>query len=356
VPSQSQWFLVVAKSQLPAPNVDVQMQIKGLDDIQSDIDALNELAARPDVDVAMRQRIELRLRFLKAGAKAERDAEYEIEFYARNRADVVTIHGLRIECEGRTAAIDHMIMNRRLQIWLCESKSVSEAVHITEDGEWWRSYRGERQEMTSPIEQNHHHVEVLEGVFSNGLVSLKTSIERLRPRIKTLVVISKSGRIVRPPVGSAVEGLDTVIRCDLLMSKIKRANEESIAQPVVSIEHVVSAEALRGLAKQLVSLHAPPKRDWAARFGLPAEPPPTLFAADSAGATDATSRDPTEGTVVSIGSPRFVCADCRSSVSVGVANYCRDRASQFGSRILCLTCQSLLSARGTPRVGAERAR
>jgi len=225
------------------------MQIKGLDDIRTDIDALEELASRPEVDVAMRQRIELRLRFLKAGAKAEQDAEYEIEFYARKRSDVVTIHGLRIECEGRTAAIDHLIMNRRLQIWLCESKSVSEAVHITEDGEWWRSFRGERQEMPSPIEQNHHHVEVLEDVFSSGLVSLKTSVERLRPRIKTLVVISKRGRIVRPPVGSQVEGLDTVIKCDLLMSKIKRANEESIAAPVVSIQHVVSTETLKVLAR-----------------------------------------------------------------------------------------------------------
>jgi hypothetical protein len=315
---------------------------------------------RPDVDVPMRQRIELRMRFLKAGAKAERDAEYEIEFYAGNRPDVATIHGLRLDCGGRTASIDHLIMNRRLQIWLCESKSVSEAVHITEDGEWWRSYLGERHEMASPIEQNQHHVAVLEDVFSSGLVGLKTSVERLRPRINTLVVISKRGRIVRPPAGSHVEGLDTVIKCDLLMTKIKRANEESIAEPVVSMQRFVSTDTLQDLANQLVSLHAPSKRDWAARFGL-ASQALTLFADDAAQAPRPALIDPIPRNfveeprlepVVSIGVSRLVCAECGSSVSVGVANYCRDKAAAFGGRLLCVMCQTLVITHGTRKVGS----
>jgi hypothetical protein len=332
------------------------MQVKSLDDLQVDIDSLDALAGRPDVDAPMRQRVELMLRLVKAGAKAERDAEYEIEFYTRNRTDVATIHGLRIEITGRTAAIDHIIMNRRLQIWLCESKSVSEAIHINEHGERSRSYRGERQEMPSPIEQNKHHVDVIEDVLV-GLLNRSTSAgQQLRPRISTLVVISKRGRIFRPPAGSQVDGLDTVIKCDLLMSKIKRANDESIAQPVVSMDEVVTSETLKGLADKLVSLHMPSKRDWAARFGLPSEPPPTLFAADSARAPDPTSADPAKGSVVRIGDPHFVCAECRSDVSLGVAKYCRDKASLFGGRILCVPCQKQITMRGTVRVGAERPR
>jgi Nuclease-related domain len=338
------------------------MQTKSLDDVQVDIDALQALMSRPDVDVPARQRIELQIRFLKAGAKAERDAEYEIEFYARNRPDVVTIHGLRLDCGGRTASIDHLIMNRRLQIWLCESKSVSEAVHITEDGEWWRSYQGERQEMTSPIEQNQHHVAVLEDVFSSGLVSLKTSVERLRPRIKTLVVISKRGRIVRPPAGSQVDGLDTVIKCDLLMSKVKRANEESINEPVVSMQHFVSTDALRDLASQLTSLHTPAKRDWAARIGLTSHAL-TLFTDESAqtprpASKGATSphfgEEPRLESVAPSGALRLVCIECGSSLSAGVVAYCRDKAATFSGRLLCVSCQRLVIAGAPLKVGSER--
>ena len=332
------------------------MQIKSLTDVQVDIDALNRLASRSDVDAPVRQRIELMLRFVKAGARAERDAEYEIEFYAHNRSDVATMHGLRIEYNGRTAAIDHLIMNRRLQVWLCESKSVSEAVHITEHGEWWMSYQGVRQEMPSPIEQNKHHVDVVEDVFVGLLNGLTSAAVQLRPRVSTLVVISKRGRIVRPPAGSQVDGLETVIKCDLLMSKLKRANDESSAEQVVSMGDVVSSETLGRLANRLVSLHTPSKRDWAARFGLPSQPPPTLFASDSADAPDATSAEPAKTTVIPIGNPRYVCAECRSDVSLGVANYCRDQASLFGSRILCVACQKVVTPPGTYRVGAERTR
>jgi hypothetical protein len=86
------------------------MQIKAADDKQPDIDALNALLARPNLDAGTRGRIESELRRIVAGAKGERDAAYEIEFDHGPSRKRMTIHGLRLEVEGRVAQIDHLII------------------------------------------------------------------------------------------------------------------------------------------------------------------------------------------------------------------------------------------------------
>src|SRR5687768_16492163 len=86
------------------------MQIKTADDITPTVEAIRGLALRVDVDDRTRLAIELEMRFIKAGAKAERDAAFEIEFYARDRRDIMTIHGLRLDYNGRVASIDHVVI------------------------------------------------------------------------------------------------------------------------------------------------------------------------------------------------------------------------------------------------------
>jgi hypothetical protein len=56
------------------------MQIKAADDVQSDIDALEALARRPDVEYRTRDRVEQEIRTIRSGAAGEREAAYEIEF------------------------------------------------------------------------------------------------------------------------------------------------------------------------------------------------------------------------------------------------------------------------------------
>ena len=106
------------------------MQIKAADDIRPDIDALRALLHRPDVGARAWNDIELEIRTMEAGAEGERDAAYEIEFYSGRTRNHATIHGLRLEINGRTAQIDHLIINRLLDIWLCESKHFTEGVEI----------------------------------------------------------------------------------------------------------------------------------------------------------------------------------------------------------------------------------
>ena len=148
------------------------MQLKATDDKQPDLDVLEGLLARPDLDPRRRRQIQDELWNIRAGEKTERDAHYEIEFHLGENRNHVTIHDLRLDIEGKVAQIDHLIIARLLEVWVCESKSFSQGVSINEQGEWttWRDRRPVG--IPSPIEQNRRHIAVLERVVNSGTLNL----------------------------------------------------------------------------------------------------------------------------------------------------------------------------------------
>lgn len=145
------------------------MEIKVADDKQPQIEALTALLARTDLDAPTRKRIDQEIWNIRTGAKGEREAAYEIEFHCRNNRNVMTIHDLRIECDGRVAQIDHLVITRLFEIWVCESKWFSEGVSINDHAEWVAYYGSKPRGIASPIEQNKRHIAVLNDVFARGL-------------------------------------------------------------------------------------------------------------------------------------------------------------------------------------------
>ncbi len=61
-------------------------------------------------------------------------AAYEIDFHHKASRNWAVIHDLRLEYRGRVAQIDHLLINRWLEFWVCESKHFSEGVAINEQG------------------------------------------------------------------------------------------------------------------------------------------------------------------------------------------------------------------------------
>ncbi|MDZ4202010.1 MAG: nuclease-related domain-containing protein [Gallionella sp.] len=88
------------------------MLIKQPDDKTNDIECLRGLGARPDVSADVRKNIEQEIRFMQSGMKGEAEAAYEMEFHFGASKNWMLIHDLRIECEGRVAQIDHLLLNR----------------------------------------------------------------------------------------------------------------------------------------------------------------------------------------------------------------------------------------------------
>src|SRR5689334_4071622 len=115
--------------------------------------------------------------------KSADDRQIDID-YAKspNRA---IVHDLRIELNGRVAQIDHLIIDRLLTIWVCESKHFAEGVGVNEHGEWVTFFGGGVRGIPSPIEQNRRHVAVLAEVFDRKVVEPKKRLGlTINPRFR----------------------------------------------------------------------------------------------------------------------------------------------------------------------------
>ena len=170
--------------------------------------------------------------------------------------------------QGRVAQIDHLLINRWLEIWVCESKHFSEGVAINEQGEFTGFFAGRPYGVPSPLEQNRKHVAVLQAILGSNVIQLPTRLGlTLKPAIHSVILVSKGARICRPK--TKLDGLDRVIKSDQLRDLIeRRIDEESTATTLLSIGKVVSSETLEDLAKKIAQLHRPITFDWAGKFGL----------------------------------------------------------------------------------------
>lgn len=242
------------------------MIIKTAEDKESDIAILNELLSRSEVTADIKKRIEQEIKNIRAGLKGEREAAYEMEFTYGSSKYWMIIHDLRIECKGKVAQIDHLVISRLMEVWVCESKHFSEGIAINEHGEFSAFYGSKPYGVPSPIEQNQKHIAVLESVFKTGMVKLPSRLGfTLKPSINSLILVSKNARISRPK--SKVSGIDTIIKNDQFKNKIDQLLDAD-NNPLV-LAKLISSETLEKFARELAAIHRPIQIDWHAKFGMP---------------------------------------------------------------------------------------
>src|SRR3546814_12863006 len=116
------------------------MLIKSADDQGVELQALEQRAAGNGPDAA---RAAKELRNRRAGLKGERDSAYLIDFDYASSPNWAVIHDLRLEHGGRTAQIDHLLINRWMDVYVLETKHFHAGIKITEDGEFlrWNNYQ-----------------------------------------------------------------------------------------------------------------------------------------------------------------------------------------------------------------------
>lgn len=298
--------------------------LKHADDKQPQVDALNALLARPDVDPPTRKRIDEEIRSVRAGMIGERDAAYEIDFEFASRKSYVVIHDLRLEFGGRVAQIDHLLINRVLDAWVCETKSFKEGVRINEYGEWARYGGGRAHGMPSPVEQNRRHVAVLKDIFDKGGIKLPKRVVTLKPTLLPVILVSNNAKIDRPKskrAAAAIDGLESVFKVEQLARKVDQRFDDHNA--VGFLAKVVSREAIEEIGRQLVALHKPIEWDWAARFGIGPE------------ALPAHASEPVAAPTLPA-----TCARCSRTVTPKVAQYSLDRVEIFAGAVYCFDCQN----------------
>ena len=247
------------------------MLIKPADDRTPDLQALQALAARPDVQSDLRSRIEQEIRNIQSGIRGEQEAAYEIEFHYGQSRNWMSIHDLRLECAGRVAQIDHLLINRVLEVYVCESKRFAEGVAINEQGEFTAFHNKRAYGVPSPLEQNRRHIAVLESVFKSGQVPPPKRLGlTIKPTLIGLVLVSKTARISRPK--AKLDGLDAVLKNDQLKARIDKVIDAD--NNPLGFAKLIGSDTLEEFARALASEHRPIRIDWAAKFGLPTRSPP----------------------------------------------------------------------------------
>jgi len=319
------------------------MIIKQPDEKKSQIAALQALQARPDASVETRKRIEQEIRNIQAGIKGEAEAAYEMDFHYGQSKNQAIIHDLRVECEGRVAQIDHLVINRLLDIWICESKHFSEGIAINDHGECSAFYGGRQYGVASPFEQNRRHSVVLNSVFRSGLVKLPTRLGfAIKPTMNSVVLVSKNARISRPK--TKIEGIDSIIKNDQFRSFLDRAADQS--NNPLTIAKLIGQETLENFARSVAALHTPITFNWAAKFGLaevsPAESLNLIPSTPSQTPLYSTIPAANEAAVVRENSrpkKKLICTKCSEPVGYSVAKFCWFNKTRFGGNVYCMECQ-----------------
>lgn len=316
------------------------MIIKAADDKRQEIAALERLLARHAEDARRRDQIEQMIRRLRAGIRGEEEAAYEMRVHWGDSKDWMVIHDLRVRHDDLTAQIDHLLMNRWLEIWVCESKRVSQGMSINDRGEFTVFSEGKPRGIPSPIEQVRRQSLILQRLLDARAVELPTRLGfTLMPEIRSLVLVSRHGRITRPR--APIDGIDCIVKADQLRAKVETGFGD---KKVSALARAVGQETLEKLARALVGLHEPVRYNWAARLRLAPAQSSNAPQRNSSVAANAAGPD----------TPRPACHICGAAVTKGVARYCRS-APRFEGRIYCLTCQKSIESVLTARADREPA-
>ena len=332
------------------------MIIKTPDEKKSHINALQTLLWRDDCSSGIRKRIEQEIRSIQAGIKGEEEAAYEMKVHWGESKNWMVIHDLRIEHGDLVAQIDHLIVNRFLDFWVCESKHFSEGVAINEHGEFAAFFDSKPYGVPSPIEQNNRHILILKRFFESGAVKLPTRLGfTIKPDLKSLVLVSKGARISRPK--AKVDGLDAVIKNDQLFKKIDKA-VESNNNPLLMAK-VIGQDTLEALCRDIAKHHKPITFNWHAKFGLPVNqatvsadqaPPPEVaqeavqVKSDMQPAIENPANPAVAKEEGDKPKQKLICASCSAPVLYNVAKFCWFHKSRFGGKIYCMDCQKTVQA------------
>lgn len=316
------------------------MLIKKADDRSADIEILKALSARPDVSQDIRRLIDREVRNIQSGIRGEAEAAYEMEFHYGASKNWVIIHDLRLECNGRSAQIDHLLINRFLEIYVCESKRFSEGVAVNEQGEFSAFFGSKPYGIPSPLEQNRRHMAVLESIFKTGLVAPPKRLGfTITPSLQGLVLVSKTARISRPK--AKIDGIETIIKNDQLKAKIDRNIDKD--NNILGAAKIVGQDTLEDFALRLVTAHKPIRFDWLAKFGLPAVAPPQAQA-QVKGVAPPQEDAPSASSVELTGErkSKLVCSSCEAVVAYNVAKFCWFNKPRFGGKVFCMECQKAI--------------
>ena len=157
-------------------------------------------------------------KFEFAGRKAEEQMAFYLRRFFGSSVDVDVLNYLRIDLKGEVAQMDHLVLHP-FGLLIVESKSVSDGVQITDDGQWMRWFNRKPSGMASPITQAQLQGKLLKELLEKK-VKQKGFFDEIR--LDVLVAISDGGMITWPKSGALPE----VCKADQVPDRINNRIEQ----------------------------------------------------------------------------------------------------------------------------------
>ena len=286
------------------------MIIKSKDSCQPQIDQLKKLLSL-NLPNSKKEKIEAEKRKSLAGIKGEFEAARYIDHYLSMTKNSAVIHDLRIEHRGKSAQIDHLIINRFLEFFILESKNFKSGAKINDRGEFSLiAPDGTLKAIPSPIEQNDRHRFLLGRFLRDKDIMPRRMGKAMSPTLKSYVIFSPKSKITRPP--DTIFDTSSVTHSDKTFKQVAKIDFGSW----ISIHKLVSGETMKKLARAIVSCHKPMQFDYWRKFNVEMPAYPKKFTLE-----------------------RFFCTDCKKEISEAEYTYCKQRRGRFQGKAYCRQCQ-----------------
>jgi hypothetical protein len=243
------------------------MLIKDRDPAEKAREQLSELLSL-NISTTQKFLIERELKRLNPQGNGSHAPAHFINFYCEDCPDWAIIHDLKIESNGFAAHIDHLLINKFLDIHLFESRNYNDNIKITADGEFL-VFDGHRyQSVNSPLDENQKRIQVLTDLLVENKILPKRMGIPLKPKISSYVLVSPGATVIRPP--ESVYDTSSVISADYLtktllkqVRRLKRTFDR-----IKSLPTAFKAETLAKVAAKLAAMNKPHLIDYRRIFCL----------------------------------------------------------------------------------------
>ena len=300
------------------------MLLKQKDNRDTDIQELNRLLGS-NLTAKQRFMVERELKCLQSGERNEQNSAYYLDFRYKDSKNWAVIHDLRIEHRGRVAQIDHLIINRFLDVFVLESKNYYYGIKVTPDGEFLVWNGKTYQAIESPIEQNNRHIQALQMSVDDRNLGPKRLGFAIPIGYRNVVMLSPTSKIIRPD--KAPFDLSSILKADAFCSF---AEKEVDKKSIIEAPKLIGSDTLQEFGEKLVKLHRPGLFDYAAKFGIQAvtmqAEPPSAVAQSVAPVTATQTAQPVcrecKGANLSIQYGKFgyyfKCSDCDANTPIKI--------------------------------------
>ena len=232
------------------------MIIKDRDPAENAVEQLTDLLSL-DLSAAKKFLIERELKRLSPQKNGSHSPAHFINFYCEECPDWAIIHDLKIESNGFAVHIDHLLINKYLDLHLFESRNYNDNIKITADGEFLVFDGNQYQAVNSPLEENEKRIQVLADLLVENKILPKKMGIALKPRISSYVLVHPAANVIRPP--EAVYDTSSVVSADYLTKTLLRQLErlKKTFLRIKSLPKAFKADTLAKVAARLAAMNKP---------------------------------------------------------------------------------------------------